>query len=306
MDILDLETSLKFVNYNGVGLNLQERFQLENAIQDLLNSADKHDFEELMFWGRVEGVKQDYYLCLGVTYTDKYEFPEKRFYWASSADFKFKQFPAINDQHLETFDNIQGMFTGEPNHVIFAVKKDDAPAEEAAEAQPPATEEPKEKDPLASTEEEDPNAKIELRAFTELDRLQWTIYAIENDCHIMPKGSIKLTDQHEVRRDNAFRGLSINDACQLENYVHFRKVQDHLKAANLEKDECVFRKDFLDEACNQKVKGAVSAQKVSTKGNVALLRNHMWPGFATYHIAGTKTHGCFYFGEGQKNLDLSF
>jgi len=122
----------------------------------------------------------------------------------------------------------------------------------------------------------------------------------------MPKGSIKLTDEHEVRRDNAFRGLSIGEACMIENYSHFRSVQDHLKAAGLEKDDCVFKKDFLDEASTQKVRGAVSAQKVSTKQNVALLRNHVWPGYASYHVAGSKTHGCFYFGEGQKNLDLSF
>lgn len=83
-------------------------------------------------------------------------------------------------------------------------------------------------------------------------------------------------------------------------------MQDHLKAAGLEKDECVFKKDFLDEASAQKVRGAVSAQRVSTKGNIALLRNHVWPGYATYHVAGTKVHGGFYFGEGQKNLDLSF
>jgi hypothetical protein len=28
----------------------------------------------------------------------------------------------------------------------------------------------------------------------------------------MPKGAVKLTDQHEVRRNNAFLGLSIEDA----------------------------------------------------------------------------------------------
>lgn len=115
MDILDLETSLKFVNYNGAGLNLDQRFQLENGVQDLLNCSDKHDFEELLFWGRVEGLKQDYYICLGITYTDKYEFPEKRFFWASSNDFKFKAFPAMNDQHYDKFDDIKGLFSGDPN-----------------------------------------------------------------------------------------------------------------------------------------------------------------------------------------------
>jgi hypothetical protein len=47
-----------------------------------------------MFWGRIEGMKSDYYVCMGVTFTDKFEFPEKRFYWASSTDFKFFPFPS--------------------------------------------------------------------------------------------------------------------------------------------------------------------------------------------------------------------
>ncbi len=83
-------------------------------------------------------------------------------------------------------------------------------------------------------------------------------------------------------------------------------MQDPLKATALEKDEAVFKSDFLDEANAQKVRGTLSAQKVSTKGNIALIRNHVWPGYATYHVANTKTHGGFYFGEGIKNLDLVF
>lgn len=79
-----------------------------------------------------------------------------------------------------------------------------------------------------------------------------------------------------------------------------------MKAAALEKDDCVFRTDFLDEASAQKTRGALSAQRVSTKCNIALLRNHVWPGYATYHVANSQTYGSFYFGEGQKNLDLSF
>ena len=61
-------------------------------------------------------------------------------------------------------------------------------------------------DPLASTEEEySPDFKA--RNFTELDRLHYTVLAIENDCHIVPKGSLKLTSKHEVRRNHAFTGL---------------------------------------------------------------------------------------------------
>jgi len=314
MDILDLETSLQFANYNGVGLNVEQRFQLQNGIQTLLNSASKHDFEELLFWGRIEGVKNDYYIALGVTYSDKYQFPEKRFYWASSTDFKFHAFPSVNDQHYEVFDSVSGMFSGDSNKILINVQPPkDAGQDNDGGAPPdsnaaPVTDaaEPKVKDPLASTEEEDPSANFEPRNLTEMDRLVFTVYAIENDCHIIPKGSFKLTDQHEIRRNNAFKGLAIADAVMPNCYMHFRAVQDHIKAAGLEKDECVFRSDFLDEASIQKTHGALSALKVSTKGNIALIRNHVWPGFATYHVADTQTHGNFYFGEGQKNLDLSF
>jgi hypothetical protein len=41
--------------------------------------------------------------------------------------------------------------------------------------------------------------------------------------------------------------------------MYFRSVQDHLKAAGLEKDECVFKNDFLDEASIQRTRGAITA-----------------------------------------------
>ena len=105
---------------------------------------------------------------MGVTYTDKFEFPEKRFYWATSADFKFKPFQTLNDQNADKFDTIKGLFSGDPNlvHIRVVAEKTE---EEAAQEQVKAA--PKEKDPLASTEEEDPNAGFVPRNFTELDRL---------------------------------------------------------------------------------------------------------------------------------------
>jgi len=87
----------------------------------LLNSSKTADFEELVFWGRVDGIKNDYYIAMGVTYTDKFEFPEKRFYWATSADFKFKSFPELNDQNSDKFDTIKGLLIGDPNLVHIRV-----------------------------------------------------------------------------------------------------------------------------------------------------------------------------------------
>ena len=39
-----------------------------------------------------------YYIAMGVTYSGRYEFPVKSFYWANqSTGMKFKSFPALND-----------------------------------------------------------------------------------------------------------------------------------------------------------------------------------------------------------------
>ena len=82
---------------------------MEVALQELLNSAAPSDFDELLFWGRVSGVKADYYIAMGVCYNDRFEFPEKKFYWCSPANsMVFEAFPALNDQHKDRYDAFAG------------------------------------------------------------------------------------------------------------------------------------------------------------------------------------------------------
>ena len=110
-----------------------------------------------------------------------------------------------------------GPFTGDHTTVHIRVEPELTPEEreELANKEP---EEPIPQDPLASTEEEDPNAGFVPLNFTELDRLHYTVHAIENDCHIMPKGAVRLTELHEVRRNAAFRGLAEEEALSIEGY----------------------------------------------------------------------------------------
>ena len=86
MDILDLSNELKQLRYNGVTLNLDERLQLELALHKLQSDSAA---EELLFWGKINGVTNDYYISVAITYKDAYEFPLKKFYWCLSTDFKF-------------------------------------------------------------------------------------------------------------------------------------------------------------------------------------------------------------------------
>jgi hypothetical protein len=54
--------------------------------------------------------------------------------------------------------------------------------------------------------------KINLK---EIDRLNYHLRAIENDCHIIPQGAMKLTVKHEVHRNENFRGLPTNKCFNL-------------------------------------------------------------------------------------------
>lgn len=126
---------------------------------------------------------------------------------------------------------------------------------------------------MASTEEEDENSKFVPINFKEVDRLHFTVLAIENDCHIVPHGAMRLTEKHEVHRNVAFMGLDKVNAFNLSSYSHFRNVQDNEKKSGLLKDDAIFHTDFLDEVHSDDPKGCWSIQKDAT-GRTAIIRNH--------------------------------
>ena len=58
----------------------------------------------MAFWGKIQGVKADYFIAIGTTYTDMYEFPVKRFYWALSSDLSFKELPALTEHYIDVIN----------------------------------------------------------------------------------------------------------------------------------------------------------------------------------------------------------
>ena len=92
MDILDFSEEIKNFRHNGTTLNLDERMQLEMALNTLQASIET---DELVFWGKIEGIKNDYYIAMGLQFRNMYEFPVKTFYWALSGEFIFKEMPSL-------------------------------------------------------------------------------------------------------------------------------------------------------------------------------------------------------------------
>ena len=187
---------------------------------------------------------------MGLVYTGRYEFAEKRFYYAMSNDFTFRPLPALNDQHKGLYDAYKELLTGNPKKIHL--KCEPEKSAEALEEEQAAKKVVKEVDPLASSEEEDPNANKVLIDLKEIDRVHYIVRAIENDCHVIPQGALKLTTSHEVARNEAFRGLSMPEAFNLSSYSHFRNVQTKEKKDGLERDDAIFQRNFLDDVTADK------------------------------------------------------
>jgi hypothetical protein len=91
------------------------------------------------------------------------------------------EMPNLNDQHVDFINRDNGFFRGEPNRKLKqpAEGEEEAAPEEAAEEGEEGEEAKKE---LDSNESEAEEIKVPPKELTEIDRLNYIVYAIENDC----------------------------------------------------------------------------------------------------------------------------
>ena len=131
------------------------------------------------------------------------------------------------------------------------------------------------------------------------------VHAIENDCQICPVGAFKMTPEHQVRRNEAFGGLTTESGVQLENYLHFRNVQNEAKRAELDLPTAPFNERFLESAAEDQPRGCWSLQR-DERGDSVMVRSLMWPGYQFFHKTGSGRFGAIYVGDGLKNLEIHF
>jgi radial spoke head protein 9 len=125
--IRDLSSEFKHLNSVGVSLNLDETMNLELS---LIKLHELEDFEEVLFWGKISGVAKDYFIAMTLKYKGSYEFPLKRYFWCTNADWVFSELPNINVNDREHAEAINTVFSGSPDKIIYeAVKEDEDAAE---------------------------------------------------------------------------------------------------------------------------------------------------------------------------------
>jgi radial spoke head protein 9 len=122
---------------------------------------------------------------------------------------------------------------------------------------------------------------------------------------VVPKSSFKFTPLNEVKRNEAFKGLSCEDAFQLKNWQHLRPIESSEKLDLLEREESVYNHNFLDNVEDDLPTNCWSVIRDTTE-TVATLRSLLWPGYCAFHRVNSKIQGAAYIGYGIKNLDLPF
>ena len=256
----------------------------------------------MFIFGRI-GIQADYFIAVGVTYQEMFEFPQKKFFFCLSNDYNFKEMPGLNDQHKEFVDRDTGFFQGLPDRKLIVKEgEEEEPAEEPAAEESGEEGEKKAEDSEISEPEE---VKVPPKELTEIDRVNYVVHAIETDCQIAPIGAYKMTSQHQVRRNEAFKGLGADESLKATSYLHFRNVLDENKKKQLDAPSAPFDAGFLEAIKDDKPNGCWSFQHDLGKQTV-LGRNLLWPGFNFYHTLNQCKFGSVYIGDGLKNLELQF
>lgn len=282
MEINRISSDLKFINQLGATLNLEEKMKLELS---LIKISEKEKYDQVLFWGKIEGTAKDYYIAIGLKFKEQFEFPTKKFYWSSN-DFKFSELPEMNMEYKEYVRELRSFFTGQHEKILVNLAGD-----QLTESQ--------------QEEEDEEHIKDKPKNFTELDRLAFVVRKIDHDCALAPVGAFKLTPTHELRYNDSFKGLKIEEISTIVNYQHFRAPESQEKKDFIARDDALFHFNFLDPLEKDIPKGCWSIQSDASKTNVTV-RSLVWPGFTGYHRANSNIFGNIYIGNGIRNCDLPF
>lgn len=164
--------------------------------------SDPSKIDEVRFWGRIRGTKSNYYIAISTRFLGEYESPSKAFFYATD-DFHFRRLPFLIWGLKDWVGAIEGQdFSGEPKRVVKNMASGSETGDEASPEGPEDTERGdahngEEEIELGNSKSSKPLKKKTV--ITELERLAFTVRAIENECGVIPVGSVKIMPNHQLR-----------------------------------------------------------------------------------------------------------
>ncbi|XP_063079483.1 radial spoke head protein 9 homolog [Engraulis encrasicolus] len=272
MDSASLYYSLDLVSGAGLTLSSEQRTALQTS---LVIVQKNYRFKRVLFWGKILGIKHDYFIAQGVTDDEMKD--KKALYSFDCMEWHLLP-PPTEEMVAEVGVAASGRFMGDPSHEYehHEMRKN---GDEAME-----------------------EVTVKL---SEEKRVAATVFNIDQEVSVVPRGAYIKSPHGTVQKNRSFEGLSFSEAGKLSSYLHFSEPKKQRKLSIMEMAESDPCKDFLDPLSEDIPKGMWSIQ-FERGSSACVLRSLLWLGLSFYHIPGTPQHGYIYMGTGIKNLDLPF
>ncbi|XP_008216270.1 radial spoke head protein 9 homolog [Nasonia vitripennis] len=278
MECLKLQETLEIFGHAGFCVSAERSQLLQNSL--LILQTENH-FQKCYYWGRVNGIRNDYHVAYG--FQKDCMLGQSFFYSTDCLNWLLMPEPkkcailltplAIND------------FRGDPSLV-----------ENVYDANPPY---PAKDDPLRYADEPI------VKHLKEEDRLSATVFLINHEAAVVPRGAWFKTTDGKIVLNTSFEGLESSESRQLKSYLHARPAQNKWNANLLTRQDYNLALDFLDTIAEDVPPECWNLQ-FAQGGRLALLHSLYWPGMMFYHKTNSPHYGSLYVGNGKKNMDLLF
>ncbi|XP_072218703.1 radial spoke head protein 9 homolog [Leuresthes tenuis] len=270
MDANFLCYSLELVAGSGNVLTIEQRAALQTS---LLILKKNYKFKRVLFWGKILGLKRDYFIAQG---RGEDELKDRINLYSFNCMDWFLLPPATDSMIEKVSKAPKARFLGDPSYVY----------EQKVHSRDEAVEE----------------AMIKV---SEEKRLAVTVHHIDEEVTVVPRGAFIKNPHGLVQINRSFGGLSDSEARKLDNFMHFSEPKNEKRKSIHEMGECSPAIDFLDVLSDDIPKGSWSLQFECTS-KVCVLRSLLWLGLTFYHMPMTPQHGYIYIGDGMKNVNLPF
>jgi len=296
MDSLDITTGLsECIGGGALTISTETKIALQSS---LVIKMHEEKFKSIKLWGKIIGVKQDYYIAQGFgenEVTDRKSFYSVMETGDQRDGVTWAELKKVHPVLAATARKITKRFTGNPG--------DEEPVTEPGpDPQSPPLDLPQELKEMRKTESSDGSSYVTTQV-KEADRLATMIAQIDFDCACVPHGAYIKEADNKIVKKRSFEGLDLANASLLQMYEHFRvPVIKRTALERAQQDKTLY---FFDPIAADIPNGSWSLQQ-ERGGAVVVLKSLVWPGFTFWHAPGTQKYGYVYNGLAQRNLDLAF
>ncbi|XP_034950657.1 radial spoke head protein 9 homolog [Chelonus insularis] len=277
---VNLFQTLEIFGHSGICIAPEKAQLLKNSLSLLTH---ENHFDKTYYWGKINGVKNDYYIAYGYSK----DCLKNRVYFYSMNCNDWWLLLKVNESEELITPLVSAPFQGDPTF-ISTVHVDE----------------------LLSYNNDEKIIKVYqtgglLYNLKEENRLAATVKLVTDEAMIIPRGSWIKRPNGDITENEAFEGLDLNKALQTKYYLHTRLSQKSKTYNVMSSSFHEYAFDFLDNLEGDVPKGCWIIQP-HLRHNMVIIRSMYWPGMTFYQQINSLNHGCLYVGNGIKNFSVPF